>query len=110
MVYGLEKLLSKVGLDPIATSSCMREDGGFYSGDVGVVHPDGYLEVKDRSKDVIISGGETISSAEVESVLYSKPAIKEEAMVARPDEFWGETPCAFVSLKDESTEKPTEKT
>ncbi|XWS21696.1 hypothetical protein CRYUN_Cryun30bG0076500 [Craigia yunnanensis] len=95
--------------DPIATSTCMREDGWFYTGDVGVVHPDGYLQIKDRSKDVIISGGENISSAEVESVLYSNPAVKEAAVVARPDEFWGETPCAFVNLKDELTEKPTEK-
>ncbi|KAE8656339.1 putative acyl-activating enzyme 10 [Hibiscus syriacus] len=95
--------------DPTATASCMRRDGWFYTGDAGVVHPDGYLEIKDRSKDVIISGGENISSAEVESVLYSNPAVKEAAVVARPDEFWGETPCAFVCLKDEYGEKPTEK-
>ncbi|KAK6246290.1 hypothetical protein QUC31_001062 [Theobroma cacao] len=94
--------------DPTAESSCMREDGWFYTGDIGVIHPDGYLEVKDRSKDVIISGGENISSTEVESVLYSNPAISEAAVVARPDEFWGETPCAFVCLKDELSETPTE--
>jgi acyl-CoA synthetase (AMP-forming)/AMP-acid ligase II len=64
------------------------------------MHPDGYLEIRDRSKDVIISGGENISSVEVESVLYGHPAVGEAAVVARPDEFWGETPCAFVSLKD----------
>lgn len=96
--------------DPEGTSKCMRENGWFYTGDVGVMHPDGYLEIKDRSKDVIISGGENLSSVEVESVLYSHPAVNEAAVVARPDEFWGETPCAFVSLKeDPSARKPTEK-
>lgn len=94
--------------DPEGTSKCMRENGWFYTGDVGVMHPDGYMEVKDRSKDVIISGGENLSSVEVESVIYSHPAVNEAAVVARPDEYWGETPCAFVSLKVGS-EKPTEK-
>lgn len=94
--------------DPIGTRKCMTDDGWFYTGDVGVMHSDGYLEIKDRSKDVIISGGENLSSVEVESVLYSNPAVNEAAVVARPDEFWGETPCAFVSLK-ESKSKPTEK-
>ncbi|XP_030474669.2 2-methylpropanoate--CoA ligase CCL4-like [Syzygium oleosum] len=84
--------------DPEGTAKCMR-GGWFYTGDVGVMHPDGYLEIKDRSKDVIISGGENLSSVEVESVLYGHPAVNEAAVVARPDEFWGETPCAFVSLK-----------
>ncbi|XP_060175782.1 2-methylpropanoate--CoA ligase CCL4-like [Lycium barbarum] len=84
--------------DPEGTSKCMKNDGWFYTGDVSVMHPDGYLEIKDRSKDVIISGGENLSSVEVESVLYAHPAINEAAVVARPDEFWGETPCAFVSL------------
>ncbi|GLJ30122.1 hypothetical protein SUGI_0595780 [Cryptomeria japonica] len=73
--------------------------GWFRTGDVAVVHPDGYLEIKDRSKDVIISGGENISSVEVESVLYSHPLIAEAAVVGMPDPFWGETPCAFVSVK-----------
>ncbi|PSS30114.1 Acyl-activating enzyme like [Actinidia chinensis var. chinensis] len=82
-----------------ATSSCMRNNGWMYTGDVGVMHTDGYLEIKDRSKDIIITGGENVSSVEVESVLYSHPAVNEVAVVARPDEFWGETPCAFVSLK-----------
>ncbi|GFY87787.1 AMP-dependent synthetase and ligase family protein [Actinidia rufa] len=82
-----------------ATSSCMRNNGWMYTGDVGVMHTDGYLEIKDRSKDIIITGGENVSSVEVESVLYSHPAVNEAAVVARPDEFWGETPCAFVSLK-----------
>ncbi|KAJ4839815.1 putative acyl-activating enzyme 6 [Turnera subulata] len=86
--------------DPEATSKCMDDRGWFYTGDVGVMHPDGYLEIKDRSKDVIISGGENISSLEIESVLYANPAVNEAAVVARPDEFWGETPCAFVNLKD----------
>ncbi|XP_058185508.1 2-methylpropanoate--CoA ligase CCL4-like [Rhododendron vialii] len=85
--------------NPEATSHCMRDNGWFYTGDVGVIHADGYLEIKDRSKDVIITGGENVSSVEVESVLYSHPAVNEAAVVARPDEFWGETPCAFVSLK-----------
>ena len=64
------------------------------------MHPDGYIQLKDRSKDVIISGGENISSIEVEDALYHHPAVLEAAVVARPDEHWGETPCAFVTLKD----------
>ncbi len=64
------------------------------------MHPDGYIELKDRSKDIIISGGENISTIEVESVLYRHPAVLEAAVVARPDAKWGETPCAFVTLKD----------
>ncbi|CAN1841871.1 2-methylpropanoate--CoA ligase CCL4 [Linum perenne] len=95
--------------DPIGTGKCMTEEGWFYTGDVGVMHPDGYLEIRDRSKDVIISGGENISSVEVESVLYGHPAVNEAAVVARPDEFWGETPCAFVSLKQGSPKTTTEK-
>ncbi|RWR78736.1 putative acyl-activating enzyme 5, peroxisomal [Cinnamomum micranthum f. kanehirae] len=95
--------------DPKGTANSLK-NGWFYTGDVGVMHPDGYLEIRDRSKDVIISGGENLSSVEVESVLYSHPAINEGAVVARPDEFWGETPCAFVSLKEEFKEKkPSEK-
>ncbi|KAK8555330.1 hypothetical protein V6N13_037318 [Hibiscus sabdariffa] len=94
--------------DPKGTSKCLKENGWFYTGDVGVIHSDGYLEIKDRSKDVIISGGENLSSVEVESVLYTHPAINEAAVVARPDEYWGETPCAFVSLKGELTRKPSE--
>jgi len=74
--------------------------GWFHSGDLGVIHPDGYIQLKDRSKDIIISGGENISTIEVESVLYRHPAVLEAAVVARPDEKWGETPCAFVTLKD----------
>jgi fatty-acyl-CoA synthase len=75
-------------------------DGGwFHTGDLAVMHPDGYIEIKDRSKDIIISGGENISTIEVESVLYRHPAVLEAAVVARPDATWGETPCAFVTLK-----------
>lgn len=86
------------------TSKCMNENGWFYTGDVGVMHPDGYMEIKDRSKDIIISGGENVSSVEVESVLYTHPMVNEVAVVARLDEFWGETPCAFISLNTEQSE------
>ena len=74
--------------------------GWFHSGDLAVMHPDGYVEIKDRSKDIIISGGENISTIEVEDVLYRHPAVLEAAVVAKPDPRWGETPCAFVTLKD----------
>jgi fatty-acyl-CoA synthase len=73
--------------------------GWFHSGDLGVIHPDGYIQLKDRSKDIIISGGENISSIEVEDALYKHPAVQAAAVVAKPDEKWGETPCAFVELK-----------
>ena len=76
--------------------------GWFHSGDLGVTHPDGYIELKDRSKDIIICGGENISTIEVEDVLYRHPAVLEAAVVARPDQMWGETPCAFVTLKPEA--------
>lgn len=85
--------------NPKATNEAF--DGGyFHTGDLGVLHPDGYVEVRDRSKDVIISGGENISSIEVEGVLYRHPAVALAAVVARPDDHWGETPCAFVELRD----------
>ncbi|KAI3792539.1 hypothetical protein L2E82_06421 [Cichorium intybus] len=74
--------------------------GWFRSGDLAVKHPDGYIEVKDRSKDIIISGGENICTIEVETVIYSHPAVLEVAVVARPDDHWGQTPCAFVKLKN----------
>jgi len=74
--------------------------GWFHSGDLGVWHPDGFIELKDRSKDVIISGGENISTIEVENTLYQHPKVLEAAVVAKPDEKWGETPCAFVTLKE----------
>jgi 3-(methylthio)propionyl---CoA ligase len=84
--------------NPSATAEAFR-GGWFRSGDLAVWHPDGYIEIKDRSKDVIISGGENISSLEVEEVLYRHPAVMEAAVVAKPDPTWGETPCAFVALK-----------
>ncbi|MDA4847099.1 acyl-CoA synthetase [Hoeflea poritis] len=77
--------------------------GWFHSGDLGVMHPDGYIQLKDRSKDIIISGGENISSIEVEDALYKHPAVQAAAVVARPDDKWGETPCAFVELKPGQT-------
>ena len=73
--------------------------GWFHSGDLGVIHGDGYIQLKDRSKDIIISGGENISSIEVEDALYKHPSVQAAAVVAKPDEKWGETPCAFVELK-----------
>ncbi len=73
--------------------------GWFHSGDLGVMHPDGYVQLKDRSKDIIISGGENISSIELEDVLYKHPAVQAAAVVAKPDAKWGETPCAFIELK-----------
>jgi fatty-acyl-CoA synthase len=73
--------------------------GWFHTGDLGVMHPDGYIQLKDRSKDIIISGGENISSIEVEDALYKHPAVAAAAVVAKPDDKWGETPCAFVELK-----------
>ena len=85
--------------DPEATATAMR-GGWFHSGDAAVVHPDGYVEIRDRFKDVIISGGENISSVEVEGVMMRHPAICEIAVVGVPDERWGETPHAFVVLND----------
>ncbi|MDX1512154.1 MAG: acyl-CoA synthetase [Gammaproteobacteria bacterium] len=85
--------------NPEATKKAFA-GGWFHSGDLGVMHPDGYIQLKDRSKDIIISGGENISSIEVEDTLYRHPAVLEAAVVARSDEKWGETPCAFVTLKD----------
>ncbi len=84
--------------NPAATGEAFA-GGWFHSGDLAVMHPDGYVEIKDRAKDIIISGGENISSLEVEEVLYKHPAVMEAAVVARPDEKWGETPQAFVALK-----------
>jgi fatty-acyl-CoA synthase len=73
--------------------------GWFHSGDLGVLHPDGYIQLKDRSKDIIISGGENISSIEIEDVLYKHPAVADAAVVAKPDAKWGETPCAFIETR-----------
>ncbi|MBA0857897.1 hypothetical protein Goshw_018826 [Gossypium schwendimanii] len=83
-------------------------NGWFHSGDLGVKHPDGYIEIKDRSKDIIISGGENISSVEVENSLYLHPAVLEASVVARADERWGESPCAFVTLKPGVADKSKE--
>jgi fatty-acyl-CoA synthase len=93
--------------DPEATRAAF-EGGYFHTGDLGVAHPDGYIEIRDRSKDIIISGGENISSIEVESVLYRHPAVLEAAVVAKPDEKWGETPCAFVTIKPGATASEAE--
>ena len=82
--------------NPDATSEAFAGDW-YHTGDLGVTHADGYVEIRDRSKDIIISGGENISSLEIEDVLYRHPQIMEAAVVARPDEKWGETPCAFVT-------------
>ncbi|HEX8168813.1 MAG TPA: acyl-CoA synthetase [Beijerinckiaceae bacterium] len=82
-----------------SASAAAFAGGWFHSGDLGVRHPDGYIQLKDRSKDIIISGGENISSIEVEDALYKHPAVQAAAVVAKPDEKWGETPCAFVELK-----------
>jgi len=81
------------------TTAESLSDGWFHSGDLGVIQPDGYLQLRDRSKDIIISGGENISSIEVEDTFYRHPAVGAIAVVARPDEKWGETPCAFIELK-----------
>ncbi len=88
--------------DPKATAEAFR-GGWFHSGDLAVQYPDGYIKIKDRSKDIIISGGENISSIEVEDVLYRHPAVLAAAVVAAPDEKWGETPCAFLEIKPNVT-------
>ncbi len=85
--------------NPAATRAAFAGDW-FHSGDLAVIFPDGYIELKDRSKDIIISGGENISTIEVEAVLYRHPAVAEAAVVSRPDTHWGETPCAFVTLRE----------
>ncbi|MBT6094206.1 MAG: acyl-CoA synthetase [Rhodospirillaceae bacterium] len=89
--------------NPTATEAAFA-GGWFHTGDLGVMHPDNYIEIKDRSKDIIISGGENISSLEIEETLYKHPAVMEAAVVAKPDEKWGETPCAFVTLKPDAGE------
>jgi fatty-acyl-CoA synthase len=85
--------------NPDATARAFA-GGWFRSGDLAVIHPDGYLRIKDRSKDIIISGGENISSIEVEDVLYRHPAVMVAAVVAAPDAKWGEVPCAFIELRE----------
>ncbi|HZA01349.1 MAG TPA: AMP-binding protein, partial [Hyphomicrobiaceae bacterium] len=93
--------------NPKATEEAFA-GGWFHSGDLGVIHPDGYVQLKDRSKDIIISGGENISSIEVEDVLYKHPAVAHAAVVGKPDTRWGETPCAFIELKTGATATPEE--
>jgi len=93
--------------DEAATASAFA-GGLFHTGDLAVRHPDGYVEIKDRSKDIIISGGENISSLEIESVLHQHPAVLLAAVVAVPDEKWGETPCAFIELKEGVAPTPEE--
>ncbi len=87
-------------LKNIAATEAAFRDGWFLTGDLGVLHPDGYVELKDRSKDIIISGGENISSFEIEEVLYRHPAVREAAVIAAPDAKWGEVPLAAIVLKD----------
>jgi len=84
--------------DPEATAKAVP-DGWFRTGDLAVMHPDGYVEIRDRSKDIIISGGENIASIEVEQAVASHPAVLEVAVIAHPDEKWGEVPVAYVGLK-----------
>ena len=91
--------------NPQATEEAFA-GGWFHTGDLGVMHEDGYIEIRDRSKDIIISGGENISTIEVEGALYRHPAVLEAAVVARPDPLWGETPCAFVELKPGAAAAP----
>jgi fatty-acyl-CoA synthase len=85
--------------DPEATAAA-APDGWFRTGDIGVVHPDGYVELRDRTKDVIISGGENIASVEVEQAIMDHPAVLEAAVIAVPDERWGEVPAAYVTLQE----------
>ena len=96
-------LVMKGYLKNPSTTDDAFDGGWFHSGDLAVWHTDGYIEIKDRSKDVIISGGENISSIEVEDVLYRHPKIQDAAVVARPDEKWGETPCAFITTTEGET-------
>jgi len=95
--------------NPKATEEAF-EGGWFHTGDLGVTYPDGYIQIKDRSKDIIISGGENVSSVEVEDVLYKHADVKDVAVVAKPDEKWGEVPCAFIELNKSAEGKPEEET
>lgn len=89
-------------LKNVAATQSAFAHGWYHTGDLAVWHPDGYIEVKDRIKDIIVSGGENISSLEVEECLYRHPQVMEAAVVARPDAKWGESPCAFVTLKPDA--------
>ena len=94
-------------LDPEATAEAFR-CGWFHSGDLGVMHPDGYIELRDRAKDIVISGGENISTIEVEQALMSHPCVLEAAVIGVPDDRWGERPKAFVVLRSGSSATPTD--
>jgi len=96
-------LVMKGYLKNAATTEKEFSGGWFHTGDLAVWHPDGYVQIKDRSKDVIISGGENISSIEIEDILYRHPDVLEAAVVAKTSEKWGESPCAFITLKDDRT-------
>jgi len=98
-VFFRGNIVMKGYLKNLAATEAAFSGGAFHSGDLGVMHPDGYVQLKDRSKDIIISGGENISSIEVEDALYKHPAVAAVAVVAKPDEKWGESPLAFVELK-----------
>jgi len=87
--------------NPEATAKALA-GGRFHTGDLAVRHPDGYIEIKDRAKDIIMSGGENISSVEIEEILYRHPAVREAAVVSRPDSKWGEHPCAFIDLREDA--------
>ena len=92
-------IIMKGYLNNIDATRAAFSGGWFHSGDLGVLHADGYIQLKDRSKDIIISGGENISSIEIEDVLYKNPDVQAAAVVAKPDDQWGETPCAFIETK-----------
>jgi fatty-acyl-CoA synthase len=92
-------IVMKGYLKNAAATEAAFAGGLFHTGDLAVMHPDGYIEIRDRSKDIIISGGENISSIEVEGVLYRHPAVAAAAVVAKSDERWGEVPCAFLELR-----------
>ena len=96
-------IVMKGYLKNAAATSAAFAGGWFHSGDIAVCYPDGYIQIKDRSKDVIISGGENISSIEIEDVLFRHPKILEAAVVAKSDEKWGEHPCAFVTVQPGAT-------
>ena len=93
-------LMMKGYLKNPKTTAESFKGGWFHTGDIAVMDPGGYIALKDRSKDIIISGGENISTIEIQNILITHPAIRDVAVVARPDEKWGETPCAFVELHD----------
>jgi fatty-acyl-CoA synthase len=94
----LNKTMTGYYNDPEATAKAFR-GGWFHSGDLAVMHPDGYIELRDRQKDIIISGGENISTIEVERAIYGHPAVLEVSVIAIPDDYWGEVPKAFVTLR-----------